>query len=88
VNPRWYVAHDADPAGDGAAAPWLNLGWAVRVRPPAPSKDWTDAHGLGSNVVRNHWLGAIRESPRPAWEKLEALRWGESSEVEDLGGWS
>lgn len=87
-NPRWYVAHDADPAGEAAAVPWLNLAWAVRIRPPTPVKDWTDAHGLGFNVVRNHWLGAIREAPRLARGELEAWSWGDSSEVENLGGWN
>ncbi len=85
-NPRWYVAHDGDGAGEQGAAPWLNLGWTVRVRPPA--KDWTDAHKLGFGLVRNHWMGAIREAFRPSWEELKDQRWGESSEVEDLGGWS
>ena len=88
MNPRWYVAHDADPAGDGADAPRLNLERAVRVRPPAPSKGWTDAHELGFNVVRDDWLGAIREAPRPAWEELERMRWVEPSEAEALGGWN
>lgn len=86
VCPRWYAAHDADDAGERGAAPWLELGWAARVRPPA--KDWTDAHGLGFSVVRSHWLGAIREAPRPTWEELEGMRWGDPSEVEDLGGWN
>src|SRR5262249_50095899 len=36
--PRWFVALDADRAGDDAAAEWPAR--AVRVRPPEPCKDW------------------------------------------------
>ncbi len=41
ATPTGYLAHDADDADDKAA-----LGWpvrALRVRPPAPCKDWTEA---------------------------------------------
>ena len=39
--PRWYVAHDADDAGDKAAAEWPDR--AIRVKPPE-GKDWTEAN--------------------------------------------
>ncbi len=71
----WFAAHDADDAGNRAASWWIDRG-AVRVKPPAPAKDWTEAHALGFNVVRNLWLGIVRDAPRPSWEALEAERWG------------
>lgn len=52
--PRWYAAHDADPAGDRAAAEWPAR--AVRVRPPA-GKDWTDARQAGIDL-RRWWVEA------------------------------
>ena len=60
----WYVALDADPAGDKAASEWPAR--AIRVRPPAPCKDWTEAFRYPINLHR-WWtdrLGGIRE-PRP-----------------------
>jgi DNA primase len=48
--PLWYVAHDADEAGDKAASGWPAR--AHRVRPPAPHKDWTDAHLAGIDLRR------------------------------------
>lgn len=81
--PALYAAHDADPAGDRAAASWPSR--AVRVRPPAPAKDWTDVHNLGYSVVRNHWLSVIKP-PGPSWDDLEAMRWGGPDDgPEDLG---
>jgi hypothetical protein len=80
--PSWWIAHDADPAGDKEAAKWLGFPWCARVRPPAPAKDWTDAHRLGYSVVRNLWLGIVRP-PGPSWEALEAERWGPSLGVDD-----
>lgn len=41
----WYVAHDADPAGDASAAAWP--AGVIRVRPPDPDKDWGDVHAGG-----------------------------------------
>ena len=51
-RPGWFAAHDADDAGDAAAARWSNL--AVRVRPPA-GKDWTDAMKAGIDL-RLWWI--------------------------------
>ncbi len=55
--PRWYVAHDADVAGDKAAAEWPAR--AIRVKPLDPHKDWTDAHQAGIDLRRwwvEEWL--------------------------------
>ena len=37
-SPRWFIALDADPAGDSAATKFPAS--AIRVRPPDPDKDW------------------------------------------------
>ena len=74
--PRWYAAHDADPAGDRAAAEWPAR--AVRVRPPAPDKDWTAAGQSGVDL-RRWWtdrLGGIEAPERSTWDELAARRWG------------
>ena len=51
--PRWYVAHDADEAGDRAAAGWPAR--AVRDQAPRQAKDWTDAHRAGIDL-RRWWV--------------------------------
>jgi hypothetical protein len=51
--PVWYIATDADQAGDKAASGWPAR--AVRVRPPDPCKDWTEATQAGINL-RRWWL--------------------------------
>jgi hypothetical protein len=74
--PRWYAAHDADEAGDRSAAEWPAR--AVRVRPPAPDKDWTEAHQSGVNL-RRWWtdrLGGIEVPERSTWDELASRRWG------------
>jgi hypothetical protein len=74
--PRWFAAHDADEAGDRAAAEWPAR--AVRVRPPAPDKDWTDAHQSGV-ALRRWWtdrLGGTEAPERSTWDELAARRWG------------
>jgi hypothetical protein len=74
--PQWYAAHDADPAGNGAAAEWPAR--AVRVRPPAPDKDWTEAHQSGV-ALRRWWtdrLGGTEAPERSTWDELAARRWG------------
>jgi hypothetical protein len=57
--PVWYLAHDADPAGEKSAEGWPAR--AVRVRPPGPYKDWTEAAQAGVDL--RHWwadrLGGI-----------------------------
>jgi hypothetical protein len=52
--PVWYIALDADGSGDDHAAKWT-LGRAERVRPPAPHKDWTEAHQAGIDL-RRWWV--------------------------------
>jgi hypothetical protein len=58
--PVWYLAHDADVAGDKAASDWPAP--AVRVRPPGPYKDWTEAAQDGMDLRRRwtHRLGGDR----------------------------
>lgn len=55
-SPAWYLAGDADDAGDKAASGWPSR--ARRIRPPQPFKDWTDAHKGGLNLCR-YWAEAI-----------------------------
>jgi hypothetical protein len=54
--PRWFVATDADPAGDKAAAGWPAR--ARRVRPPEPFKDWSEAKAAGIDLAR-WWQEAL-----------------------------
>jgi hypothetical protein len=74
--PRWFVALDADQAGDSAAAKFP--GRAVRVRPPGAFKDWTMCAQAGVNL-RRWWsdrLGGIDEPVLFTWEELAAQSWG------------
>jgi hypothetical protein len=74
--PAWYIALDADPAGDDAAAGWPPR--AARARPPAPDGDWTDAHQAGVDL-RRWWsdrLGGTEAPERSTWDELAARRWG------------
>jgi DNA primase len=50
--PTWYLAHDADEAGDKAASAWPAR--ARRVR-PQKGKDWTDARQAGIEL-RRWWI--------------------------------
>jgi hypothetical protein len=50
---RLFIATDADPAGDRSAEGWPKR--AIRVRPPAPYKDWTEAHA-DEIVLRRWWV--------------------------------
>lgn len=52
----WYVATDADQSGDRSASGWPPR--AIRVRPPDPFKDWTEAHQAGINL-RRWWTGRL-----------------------------
>jgi hypothetical protein len=72
----WYVAHDNDPAGDGAASGWPAR--ARRVCPPAPYKDWTQARQGGVDL-RRWWSDIVAGNDRPQLytrDELAALRWG------------
>ena len=84
-SPSWYIALDADPAGDRAAAGWPAR--AVRVRPPAPDKDWGHAWKFGVNL-RRWWSDRLRgiEAPeRSTWDELATRRWGPGLTIEGPG---
>jgi hypothetical protein len=66
----WYIATDADRAGDVAAAAWP-VG-SIRVRPPEGVKDWSELHQSGFSRVRYHW-GRYLPMSLP-WETLAAQR--------------
>jgi hypothetical protein len=72
----WYIATDADPAGDNAAAGWPAS--ARRVRPPGFYKDWTEAAADGVDLAR--WWGdilaGINRPPLFTWNDLAGWRWG------------
>ncbi len=68
----WFIATDADEAGDKAASEWPAR--AIRVRPPEGVKDWTELWQAGRNSIRYQW-GRYLPMSKP-WEKLAAERWG------------
>jgi len=68
----WFIATDADQAGDKAASGWPAL--ARRVRPPEPFKDWTEAAQAGVNL-RYWWLPRLGGT-EALWNELAAQRWG------------
>ncbi len=73
--PVWYLAHDADGAGDKAASGWPAR--AVRVRPPV-GKDWTEAHQYGVDLAR-WWTDRLGGTEAPelfTWPELSTWRWG------------
>jgi hypothetical protein len=74
--PRWFVATDADPAGDTAAAGWPAR--ARRVRPPEPFKDWTEAKAAGVDLARwwRDMLSGTEPPPLFTWPELARWRWG------------
>jgi CHC2 zinc finger/Toprim-like len=79
-SPVWWLALDADDAGDKSAAKWPAR--ARRVKPPR--KDWGEVHKAGFNLLRYIWGGILRQPSIP-WEVLEAQRWpvSDNQEVED-----
>jgi hypothetical protein len=74
----WFIATDADEAGDKAASGWPSR--AIRVRPPEGTKDWTELWHAGFNAIRYHWGRHLTLTKR--WEELESLRWGPALEGE------
>ena len=64
ASPRWFVAHDADQAGDKAAAGWPAR--AIRVRPPA-GQGLDRAHQAGIDL-RRWW---IEEALPDAFDRQE-----------------
>ncbi len=78
VAAPWYIATDADDAGDNAASGWPAR--AVRVRPPGPCKDWTDAHQYGVDLAR-WWTDRLNGIEAPelfSWNELSTWRWGDA----------
>ncbi len=83
--PAWFIALDADGSGDKAADKWPAR--AVRVRPPAPVNDWTEAFQSGVNL-RRWWtdrLGGTEAPERSTWNELSAQRWGPGLTTEGGG---
>jgi hypothetical protein len=75
---RWYVATDSDEAGDKAASWWPAR--AVRVRPPGPYKDWTEAAVAGVDLAR-WWRDRLAGIEAPElfnWPELLTWRWGDA----------
>jgi hypothetical protein len=77
--PRWYIATDADRAGDEAAAAWAALapGRCTRIRPDGP-KDWCDLSRSRPGQIRRIF-GPLLEGPEATWSRLERQRWGPAS---------
>jgi DNA primase len=73
ASPRWFAAHDADPAGDKAATLWPAR--AIRVRPPA-GKDWTDCYRAGIDLrrwwVEEHFADEFDRQERAAIFEFDA----------------
>jgi hypothetical protein len=69
----WFIATDADEAGDRSASGWPAR--ARRVRPPGGRKDWTGLHLTGFNRLRYLWGGILGRGTTP-WSDLATLRWG------------
>ncbi len=80
----WYIATDADDAGDRAASGWPAR--AVRVRPPV-GKDWTEARQYGMELgndgvnLRRWWTDRLGGTEAPelfTWDELSTWRWGDA----------
>ncbi len=65
--PEWFIALDADEAGERAAAKFP--AWAVRVPLPEGDKDWTEVHRGGPNRIRYYWGRYLPMSK--SWNELE-----------------
>jgi DNA primase len=61
--PRWFLATDADGAGERATAAWPAP--VRRVHPPGEHKDWTDARAGGVDL-RRWWGDILSGDPDPA----------------------
>jgi hypothetical protein len=81
--PSWLVTHDADEAGDRAAALWTGeFARARRVRPPEGANDWTDLHTQARNAIRYHLVPLLGWRP-PAWDELAGQTWGDAEEGDE-----
>jgi hypothetical protein len=80
----WYIASDADQAGDRSAEGWPAA--ARRVRPPGAFKDWTEAKAGGVDLARwwREVLAGVDSTPLFTWEELSRLRWGGADEAPGL----
>ena len=77
----WFVANEADPAGESAAAGWPAR--ARRVRPPEPFKDWSEAKAAEIDLAR-WWRDILAGVDRPhlfSWDELARWRWGGADEA-------
>ncbi len=68
----WFIALDADEAGDKAASEWPTR--AIRVRPPQGVKDWTELWQAGRNSIRYLW-GRYLPMSVP-FQELGTWTWG------------
>jgi hypothetical protein len=80
--PSWFIATDADSAGDTGATKWPAR--ARRVRPPGPYKDWTESQAHGVSLAR-WWRDILTGNDRPplfTWEELSRWRWGDATDAD------
>ena len=70
----WFIATDADEAGDKAASAWPAR--ARRVRPPEGSRTGPSSITTGFNRIRYLWGGIVKTVAPTSWEELAAWRWG------------
>ena len=69
----WYIATDADEAGDKAASGWP--AGRDRVRPPEGVKDWTELWQAGRNSIRYLWGRYLPMSqPWESWPRSDGDR--------------
>ena len=83
--PTWFIATDADKAGETAASVWPEC--AVRVRPPGPYKDWTDAARDEADLHR-WWTDRVGDTEAPSlftWDELSSWAWGPASGEPESG---
>jgi hypothetical protein len=66
----WFIAHDADTAGDKSAGDWTTFPRARRVRPPE-GKDWGEFHATGFSRIRYLWAPLLGWRG-PTWDELAA----------------
>ena len=87
----WFIAFDRDDSGDKAADGWPAR--AIRVRPPDPFNDWTDAARAGVNL-RLWWAARLgRETLCASWppnagDRRKTTRPPTSSSLPNLRLWA
>jgi len=81
-SPRWFIALDADKAGDSAASKFPAR--AIRVRPP--DKDWGEVHAGGANRIRYLWGRYLPMSKSwGSWNPSDGDRPSSSVVLTDVG---